>query len=404
MIFAVPSPVAPAFESSRPRCWPRPRSTVALAPSAGAQSKQEQAAQIQDQIEAADVQISGLAEQLNAAIAARTPRSRRSPTSQAAIDRAKAEVNRILGIVRGNLASLYRRTLTGSSVTGMDFSEASDIVKRGRYVEAQSARDDDLLSQLKVAQDDLAVQREEASKARDAAAAQSDAIGAAKAAMEAARAGQQQILDGIKGEIAAAVEAERARRAAAATAKFSSSVPFPNVGPPNGSAGQAIAYARAVAASGASYCSGGNGPTCYDCSGLVTAAWGSAGVGLPGRSSGAMYAGLPHVPMESLQPGDLIFWGAGGVEPRGALRRRWLDRRRVEQPERRRRARHLGQPGRRCPRHLAAHHLSGEPTSCSASRRASRTRPVVAQSARCDQSGSDASRLNPPTRGTLIVR
>jgi cell wall-associated NlpC family hydrolase len=25
-----------------------------------------------------------------------------------------------------------------------------------------------------------------------------------------------------------------------------------------------------------------------------------------------MYASLPHVPMDALQPGDLIFWGSGG--------------------------------------------------------------------------------------------
>jgi cell wall-associated NlpC family hydrolase len=289
-------------------------STAALAPGAGAApvDKQQQAAQLQDQIEAADVQISGLAQQLAASEAARDSAQQTAADAQAQIDRAKAEVDRILGIVRGNLASLYRRTLTGNTVTGMDFSEASDLVKRGRYVEAQSARDQELLSQLEVAQDDLAVQREEAERARDDAAAQAAGIAATKASIETARADQQKLLDGIKGELAAAVAAERARREAAVKVKFSSSVAFPNVGPPNGSAGQAIAYARAIAASGASYCTGGNGPDCYDCSGLVTAAWGSAGVGLPGRSSGAMYSNLPHVPMESIQPGDLIFWGAGG--------------------------------------------------------------------------------------------
>jgi len=291
--------------------------TTALAPgTAAAQTsdKQKQAAELQDQIEASDLQISGLNEQLRAAEARRDSAQQVVADAEAQIGRAKQEVSRILDIVRSNLASLYRRTLTGSSVTGLDFSEATDLVKRGRYVEAQSAADDDLLSQLKVAQQDLDIQRAEAKDARDAAAAESDQIGAAKAAMEAARADQQKLLDSIKGEIAAAVEAERARRAAEAKAKFSTPVPFPNVGPPNGSAGQAIAYARAVAASGASYCTGGTGPTCYDCSGLVTAAWNSAGVRLPGRSSGAMFAGLPHVPMESIQPGDLIFWGSGGSD------------------------------------------------------------------------------------------
>jgi cell wall-associated NlpC family hydrolase len=52
------------------------------------------------------------------------------------------------------------------------------------------------------------------------------------------------------------------------------------------------------------------GPT-YDCSGLVSSAWGAAGVSI-GGSSGSMYASLPHIPMDAIQPGDLLFWGSGG--------------------------------------------------------------------------------------------
>jgi len=81
------------------------------------------------------------------------------------------------------------------------------------------------------------------------------------------------------------------------------------VGPPNGSASQAIAFARGVVGAGYST-NPRTGPT-YDCSGLVSAAWGAAGVSI-GGSSGSMYASLPHVPMNAIQPGDLIFWGAGG--------------------------------------------------------------------------------------------
>ena len=40
------------------------------------------------------------------------------------------------------------------------------------------------------------------------------------------------------------------------------------------------------------------------------AAWG-AGVHLP-HYSGAQYDMLPHVPLDQMQPGDLVFWGSGG--------------------------------------------------------------------------------------------
>jgi len=45
----------------------------------------------------------------------------------------------------------------------------------------------------------------------------------------------------------------------------------------------------------------------FDCSGLTAFAWAQAGVGLPHQSR-AQYASIPHVPKESAQPGDLIFF------------------------------------------------------------------------------------------------
>lgn len=45
----------------------------------------------------------------------------------------------------------------------------------------------------------------------------------------------------------------------------------------------------------------------FDCSGLTAYAWAQAGVGLPHQSR-AQFASIPHVPKESAQPGDLIFF------------------------------------------------------------------------------------------------
>jgi cell wall-associated NlpC family hydrolase len=55
------------------------------------------------------------------------------------------------------------------------------------------------------------------------------------------------------------------------------------------------------------------GPNSYDCSGLVMAAYASAGFQLP-HYSGAQYAMLPHIPISAAQPGDLLFWGEAASE------------------------------------------------------------------------------------------
>lgn len=85
--------------------------------------------------------------------------------------------------------------------------------------------------------------------------------------------------------------------------------PYPYAQGLTPSAAVAVAFARARL--GAPYCWGGNGPSCYDCSGLTRAAWLAAGKSIP-RTSSAQLAMLAPVPMVSAQPGDIL-WRPGHV-------------------------------------------------------------------------------------------
>ena len=75
-------------------------------------------------------------------------------------------------------------------------------------------------------------------------------------------------------------------------------------------AATAIAYASAQL--GKPYVYGATGPGAFDCSGLVQAAWASAGVSIP-RTSEEQWAQLPHV--SSPQPGDLVFYIGSPIDP-----------------------------------------------------------------------------------------
>ncbi|HEX6453758.1 MAG TPA: NlpC/P60 family protein [Trebonia sp.] len=72
---------------------------------------------------------------------------------------------------------------------------------------------------------------------------------------------------------------------------------------------EAVAFAKAQI--GKPYEWGATGPNAYDCSGLVQAAWASAGVSIP-RDTYEQWAALPHIAETSLEPGDLVFFESLG--------------------------------------------------------------------------------------------
>jgi len=76
-------------------------------------------------------------------------------------------------------------------------------------------------------------------------------------------------------------------------------------GPTSSQADKAVAFAYAQL--GKPYVWGATGPDSYDCSGLMYAAWGAAGITLP-RDTYGEWADLPHIPMSDLQPGDMILY------------------------------------------------------------------------------------------------
>ena len=74
----------------------------------------------------------------------------------------------------------------------------------------------------------------------------------------------------------------------------------------SGRSARAIKFATAQLGDPYSY--GGTGPDSWDCSGLMQASWGAAGVSLP-RVVGPQYEATRHISMSQLQPGDLVFYG-----------------------------------------------------------------------------------------------
>ncbi|THA70359.1 glycoside hydrolase [Streptomyces sp. A0958] len=75
--------------------------------------------------------------------------------------------------------------------------------------------------------------------------------------------------------------------------------------PPSAQGGAAVRYA--VRQIGKPYVWGAEGPDSFDCSGLTSQAWASAGRTIP-RTSQEQWRQLPGVPMNALRPGDLVVY------------------------------------------------------------------------------------------------
>ena len=90
-----------------------------------------------------------------------------------------------------------------------------------------------------------------------------------------------------------------------------SSAPQQYAGPTGTQADQAVAFVYSQL--GCPYVYGGTGPCHmgFDCSGLVQAAWAAAGVQLP-RDTYEDWAALPHIPVASIEPGDLLIYNGEG--------------------------------------------------------------------------------------------
>lgn len=144
---------------------------------------------------------------------------------------------------------------------------------------------------------------------RRSAAAEVITITAEEVKLKALAAKSDSKVAAAKALLARLTAAQRAQVEAADGGTTSrSTVRPPVVGSASGRAAQALAYATAQV--GKPYVYGAEGPSAFDCSGLMMAAYASAGISLP-RTSQDQFGVGTAVSRDQLQPGDLVFFYSG---------------------------------------------------------------------------------------------
>jgi len=266
---------------------------------------QAEATQLNAQIEANGTKVAALGEQIDAA--------------QLRLETAQAQMGQLAARLHARAAVIYQDNgQTGA--TEFSTSNVLDLLVRSKYTAIVNGNDRRLIDQLKQAKQDFARQHDALTKAKadaDAAAAQQQHL-LAQVTGQLAVLIQQQQQQQQQGAVAASVQAVAApvqrttpvpqAQSGTLPQAQSGTLPQPNsnwAGPaPAGGAGAAVAFAEAQI--GKPYQYAASGPDTYDCSGLTMRAWQAGGVSMP-HFSGAQYAMFPKVPLNQLQPGDLVF-------------------------------------------------------------------------------------------------
>ena len=314
-------------------------------PQADLASQQQKAAQLESEIEANGNRVSVLDQQyLDAQTAIQ------NATAQITADetqlKAKArETDSVREQLAARGAELYVGAGNPTPLAALNVTDANALGARSQYGAAAAEQDRQLLDKVQIAVEQLGLDQKSLEHARAAAVKKRDQLDAARNEIAQATQEQQHLLDQVKGNIKTLVgqiqaekerEAEAAARAsmqraaaqqaaaqaaaaqAAAARQSSSSGDSSSAGstPPSGSTNvpapnsQAqVAVSTAMAQLGKPYVYAGSGPSVFDCSGLTMYAWAAAGVSLS-HNAAAQYDSLPHVDINQLQPGDLVFFGS----------------------------------------------------------------------------------------------
>ncbi|WP_405936399.1 NlpC/P60 family protein [Streptomyces sp. NBC_00726] len=215
--------------------------------------------------------------------------------------RGQERINRMREELGSAARAEYRAGGIDPSLALLLTSDPDSYLDRAAAVTMADAHRATALAELRKAQRALAQTRAEATRSLAGLERRREAVGHHKRTVESKLARARQLLKSLPAS----------ERAALARASRDGRDPGTGLldGLPAGSSRAAAAVLAAQQALGRPYVWGANGPSGFDCSGLMQWAWARAGVSLPRTSQAQRYAGH-MVPLSEARPGDLVAYRA----------------------------------------------------------------------------------------------
>ncbi|MGW0826444.1 C40 family peptidase [Streptomyces sp. NPDC002845] len=248
-------------------------------------------------------EVDRLYEEAERATEAYNKADERADTLRDQVDTAQDEIARQqerVNTMREQLGSLagaqYRSGGVDPSVALLFSDDPDQYLDRAAALDRINVHQADRLTGLRRVMRELAQHREEATEKLAELEKSRKAVAKHKRTVEKKLAKARQLLNSLP-------TAERADYQRASRDGRSDLPDLTGAAAPGGRAGAAVAAARSAV--GKPYVWGANGPSGFDCSGLIQWSYAQAGVGLPRTSQAQRYAGR-QVPLSEAQPGDLV--------------------------------------------------------------------------------------------------